>query len=277
MRMIGAGVLIPFAGTPDEGIYMHIRFTGAHNTGSATSKNLSLLVDGIIALDAGDLTYALTLPEQRRIKAIFLTHQHYDHVRDLLGIGIAFYHRHLKLNVYGTKVTGDILSSHLLDGLLYPSFLEKPPENPVIKFNIIEPDSPVEFAGYRLRPVSVNHGVAAVGYEVTSPEGRNFFYTGDTGPGLAGVWEKISPEILVIEVTLSNRHDSLARESQHLTPNLLKEELLSFQKIRGYLPKVTLAHMDPEDEAEIKAEVAAISKELTASISLAYEGMEISL
>lgn len=256
---------------------MHIRFTGAHNAGSATSKNPSLLVDGIIALDAGDLTYALTLTEQRRIKAVFLTHQHYDHVRDLLGLGIAFYHRHLKLAVYGTKVTCDTLSSHLLDGLLYPRFLEKPPENPAIRFNIIEPDSPVELAGYRLLPLSVSHGVAAVGYEVTSPEGRKLFYSGDTGPGLAGVWGKISPETLVIEVTLSNRHESLARESQHLTPDLLKEELLSFQKIRGYLPQVILAHMDPEDEAEIKTEVAAISKELRAAISLAYEGMEISL
>jgi hypothetical protein len=63
----------------------------------------------------------------------------------------------------------------------------------------------------------------------------------------------------------------------HLTPSLLKEELLAFQKQKGYLPQVVLVHMNPRQEKEIDAEVKQLSSELGTSITLAYEGMVIQL
>jgi len=63
----------------------------------------------------------------------------------------------------------------------------------------------------------------------------------------------------------------------HLTPNLLKEELIAFQKLKGYLPPVVLVHMNPRQEKEIEAEIAVLAKELDISITLAYEGMLLQL
>jgi hypothetical protein len=63
----------------------------------------------------------------------------------------------------------------------------------------------------------------------------------------------------------------------HLTPSLLKEELLAFQKLKGHLPQVALVHMNPRQEKEIEAEVEQLSRELDMSITLAYEGMIIKL
>ena len=103
------------------------------------------------------------------------------------------------------------------------------------------------------------------------------FYTGDTGPGLARCWQKISPQLLIIETTAPNRYEDFGRKSHHLTPNLLKEELLSFRKLKGYLPQVMLIHMNPRQEKEIAAEVAAVSSELGHPIALAHEGTEIIL
>ena len=62
---------------------MELRVLGAHNQESRTTRLVSLLVDGVLALDAGALTSTLSLPEQRRIEALLLTHRHYDHIRDL--------------------------------------------------------------------------------------------------------------------------------------------------------------------------------------------------
>ena len=61
------------------------------------------------------------------------------------------------------------------------------------------------------------------------------------------------------------------------SPSLLKEELISFQRVNGYLPQVITVHMDPNLEAEIEAELAAGAKDLGNSITLAYEGQQISL
>ncbi len=254
---------------------MNIRILGAHNVEALNSRCVSLLVDDRIALDAGALSSSLTLTAQRQLKGILITHQHYDHVRDIPGVGLVFYHRGLSLSLYAPRSVYEALSSHLLDGTLYPKFLERPPEKPAIKFEIIEAGKGFQIGDYQILPLGVMHGVPSVGYQVTSPEGPAFFYTGDTGPGLENVWKTVAPELLIIEVTFSNHHEKMAEG--HLTPNLLREELTTFQKLRGYLPRVVVLHMAPEAEGEIAGELAAISHELGSSISLAYEGMQLYL
>ncbi len=256
---------------------MNIRFLGAHNVDSLHSRNPCLLIDGVIALDAGALTHSLTLPEQRSIKAIILTHQHFDHVRDIPGIALIFYHSKATLNIYAPKTVCDALTSHFFDGVLYPKFLERPPENPAVKLHLVEPGKNFYVEGYDILPVPVYHAAPTVGYQVTSPQGGSFFYTGDTGTGLEVTWKNISPKLLIIETTLCNRNEALVKEPKHLTPGLLKQELISFGKVRGYLPRVITFHMDPDDEAEIRSEVAIVSRELGCSITLATEGMETNL
>ncbi len=63
----------------------------------------------------------------------------------------------------------------------------------------------------------------------------------------------------------------------HLTPTLLKQELTSFRKLRGYLPQVVVVHLNPLLEEEIKAEIAAVAEDLNHPISVGYEGMQLSL
>jgi ribonuclease BN (tRNA processing enzyme) len=135
----------------------------------------------------------------------------------------------------------------------------------------------VTIEGYGVLPVPVSHGVPTVGYQVTSGDGKSVFYTGDTGPGLEECWRRVKPQLLIIEVTSSDRFAGWAGESGHLAPSLLKQELASFQKLNGYLPRVVAVHMSPNLEAEIAAELAAVAEELECSITVAKEGMEISI
>jgi ribonuclease BN (tRNA processing enzyme) len=155
--------------------------------------------------------------------------------------------------------------------------LERPPANPTIKFKIIESQKIEQIEDYSILAVPVNHPVPAVGYQITSHEGKKIFYTGDTGTGLAECWTHVSPHLLFMEVTAPNRHEEFAKESGHLTPNMLKQELTSFQKLKGYLPKVILVHLNPYLEKEIEAEVAEVAEALDNSITLAREGMRLRL
>lgn len=256
---------------------MNIKLLGAHNTESKKTRHSCLLVDDILALDAGGLTSSLSIEEQQKLKAVLLTHQHYDHIRDIPALAMNLYLAGTTINIYSTPPVYDILSTHLLDGVIYPNFLEQPKENPTIRFTVIEPLKPWQVEDYKILAVPVNHSVPTVGYQVTSSDGKVLFYTSDTGPGLSGCWEQVSPRLLVIELTTSNRFTDFARESGHLTPSLLKQELISFRELKGYLPQVVTGHMNPPLEEEIKAEIAAVAGELNSPITLGCEGMEISL
>ncbi len=256
---------------------MKIQILGAHNCEAQNSKLISLLIDDILAIDAGALTSSLSFPAQQKLKAILLTHQHYDHIRDIPTIAMNRFLQGAGINIYAILPVCDAVATHLLDGKLYPNFLEQPQEKPTIKFTIIEPYQTEQIEGYRIFAVPVNHSVPTVGYQITSPDGKVVFYTGDTGPGLASCWEKVSPQLLITEVTAPDRYEEFGRESGHLTPTLLKQELTVFRELKSYLPRVVVVHMNPYLEKEIAAEIAVVAEDLNSPITLAYEGMRLCL
>ncbi len=256
---------------------MNIQVLGAHQCESQNSSLISLLIDDVLAIDAGGLTSSLSFEAQQRIKAILLTHRHYDHIRDIPAIAINFAFQAATINIYSTSPVYDVIATHLLNGKLYPKFLEQPQPKPAVNFTIIEPHRTEQIEGYSILPVPVNHSDLTVGYQVTSPDGKAVFYTSDTGPGLADCWEKVSPQLLITEVTLPDRYEDYAVQSGHLTPRLLRQELTSFREVKGYLPPVVLVHMSPQHEREIEAEVAGVAEALNNPITLAHEGMQLHL
>ncbi len=256
---------------------MEIRILGAHSLESNRTKMVTLLVDGVIALDAGSLTSGLSFPEQMQLKAVLLTHRHYDHIRDVPAIGLSLYMQK-SLDIYALQSVLDELKNRLLDGTLYPRFDEKPSaQSPTFRYHAVEPGRLMIIEGHSVVAVPVKHAAPAVGYLVTSPEGKSVFYTGDTGPGLTECWKQVRPTVLVIETALSNSFEKPALENGHLTPRLLKGELESFRKINSYLPRVVLVHLTPHLEDAIREEVAHVSLDLGIVIEVAHEGMRISL
>jgi len=256
---------------------MNIRVLGAHNCESENTRLISLLIDDVLAIDAGALTSSLSFEAQQKIKAILLTHQHYDHVRDIPTIAMNLFLRFATINVYSIPEVCDGVANHLLDDELYPDFHQRPLHNPTLRFTKIEPGKTEPIEGYSILAVPVNHSTPTVGYQVASPDGKVVFYTGDTGPGLTRCWQRVSPQLLITEVTAPDKYKEWAAKSGHLTPSLLKDELTSFQEVNGYLPQVVVVHMSPALEKEIAAEIAAVAEALNSSITIAYEGMQLNL
>ena len=48
---------------------------------------------------------------------------------------------------------------------------------------------------------------------ITDSEGKSLFYTGDTGPGLSPVWQKVSPQIIIADVSFPNKLGDIAKEA----------------------------------------------------------------
>jgi cAMP phosphodiesterase len=193
------------------------------------------------------------------------------------AIAINLFFHGATINIYSSQTVYDTISAHLLNGKVYPKFLELPETNPTVKFTVIEPYKPQQIEGYSVLAVPVNHNDNAFGYQITSPDGKTVFYTGDTGADLTDCWAYISPQLLIAEVTVPDRYQGIAQETGHLTPSLLKQELVSFRELKGYLPLVVLVHMNPAQEEEIGAEIGVVAKSLNAPITLAYEGMQLHL
>ena len=256
---------------------MKVRFLGAHNTESRQTKMAALVIDGLLAIDAGGLTSGLSFRAQEKLKALLITHQHYDHIRDLPALAMNLSLRESSISVYSTRPVHEALKKYLFDGRLYPNFFEPRDDKTVLSFKLLEPHRSSVIEGYTVLPVPVIHPVPTVGYEVMARRGQTLFYTGDTGPGLYETWRHVSPHLLIIEVTVSNRFDDFAKESSHLSPNLLKEELSTFKELKGYLPRVVTVHMNPDLEREIGPQVEAVASELGADITMAHEGLEIEL
>jgi len=232
-----------------------------------------------LVVDAGGLTSALSLPEQKKIKTVLLTHHHFDHTRDLvtLAANVAYYWRR-QLVVYALRYTLDIVTNCLLDGKIYANFLEYPSkEKPTLILEAIEPHSRKTIAGYDILAVPVKHSVPAVGYQITSSAGKSLFYTGDTTVGISDCWQHISPQLLITEVAGPNKYGDWLKKAGHLCAGFLREELMQFRQLKGYLPRVIVIHIGNPFEQEIKEEVAQVAQELEADISLGYEDMKVTL
>ncbi|MDD5094205.1 MAG: MBL fold metallo-hydrolase [Dehalococcoidia bacterium] len=253
---------------------MKMKFLGAHNFESTDTRLPSILIDGVMAIDAGSLTSGLSFAQQGNISSVLLTHGHYDHIRDIPLLALRNSYR--TIDIYATQDTLDILETHLIDGTVYPKFTQWPsPENPALRLHRLEPYHAENIAGYGVLPIPVSHAIPAVGFEITGKRGQKVFFSGDTGPGLSSCWEYISPSILIIETTFPNKLADIALQAMHLCPLMLGTELINFQQTKGYFPRVVLTHLNPEFEDEIRREVGQMAQKLGIDIRLAYEGMEL--
>ncbi len=256
---------------------MKIKLLGAHNCETASTRLMSILVDDTFALDAGSLTGGLSLDAQKALSAVLLSHQHYDHIRDIPALGMNLYLAKTSIDIYGLLAVQPALE-RIMDGDLYPAFLARPETKPTLNFKLLEPFKVIKIGRYEVLPVPVKHAVPAVGFQVSQPPSiKRFFYTADTGPELHHAWRHISPQLLITEVTGSNRFEQFGQESGHLTPALLKEELLAFREQKGYIPDIVTVHMSPGLETEIKGQLDEIAGELGINITPGYEGMELEI
>ncbi len=253
---------------------MKIRILGAHMFESKGTRLSSILIDSIMAIDAGGLTSSLTFIEQESIKFVLLTHGHYDHIRDIPAFALKNQDR--TTDIYATESTLDILTTHFINGLVYPKFTEWPqPESPALRLNSIEQYEPVTIGNYNVLAVPVCHSIPAWGYQITDSKGKSVFFSGDTGPGLASSWKHISPQIMIMDMGFSNKSADIASKPGHLCPSLLGEELRDFHRIKGYFPRVIMTHLNPSVEDEVEEEAQQLATELNIEITLAYEDMII--
>ena len=256
---------------------MRVRVLGAHNLETGPARHTCFLVDDLITVDAGSLMTGLTPAEHRDIRAVLLTHRHFDHVRDLPSLALANLEHDGTVSVYSPQETLDAITSRLMDGVLYPDFTRSLTSNgPKFRFQPVTSGETLEIEGYTVRPVLVPHEAPTIGYIVRGPQGGTFAYSGDIGGRmLPFLQDPMAPDPLFIEVTFPNRLEESARLTGHLTPNLLKAELVEAIGEGLTVPRIVIVHRDPRHEDDIVQELGRVTSELGVELTAAQEGMTL--
>jgi ribonuclease BN (tRNA processing enzyme) len=214
------------------------------------------LIDEEVLFDAGSLTNVLDQDDQWKIKHIFITHAHLDHIRGIpfLADNIIIKNKKHSFNLISIPPVLKTISKNLLNNSIWPDFSMLPDhKNPIIKYVELKEGAAVKFNNYEVTAYHVNHSVPSVGYLIGHDK-RLLFYTGDTGP-TTQTWKKIGDRLLnalIIEVSFPSKMKDLAVLTGHLTPALLNLELA---KLKNYPEKIYITHPKPQYLRAIKTEL----------------------
>ncbi|MFQ5345533.1 MAG: MBL fold metallo-hydrolase [Mariprofundus sp.] len=246
---------------------MRIKVLGCYGGQLLDFRLTSLLVNDSILLDAGSPTETLSLEEQHDIQHICLSHIHLDHIKDIAFLADNRSIKRLGGNVDNRSITihslaenNRILKQHFLNDLIWPDFTCIPnAEDPILKLNNIEAETPFELDNVRITAIEVNHPVPCTGF-LLEQNNKQVIYTADTG-NTDRIWEvaNAQPNLkgIIMDCSFPNEYQYLADLSGHLTPKGMMEDLQKFEQL-GNVP-VYLYHMKPETLNIITAEVEALN------------------
>jgi ribonuclease BN (tRNA processing enzyme) len=236
---------------------MKIRVIGCSGAELPGHKTPSFLLDDEMIFDAGSFSGVLDERAQMRIKHIFITHAHLDHIASIpfLADNIIVSEKQHKVSLYSIPPVLKMIKEHLFNSAVWPDFTIIPkPDNAILNLVKLSAGKVIHLNSYHVTPFEVNHTVPAVGYLIQDGRGRRVFYTGDTGPS-ARTWEKIGNrkiDCLIIDVSFANAQSAMAMRSGHLTPELLLKEMARMQQKPG---QICVTHLKPQYLGTIREEL----------------------
>ena len=237
---------------------MKVRVLGCSGAISKDCRTTSFLIDHDVLIDAGTGVGDLTLDEMVRIDHVLLTHSHLDHVAALpLMVDAVASQRQKPLQVHALPETIAALKAHVFNNVIWPDFSRIPTvEAPFITFHALEVGETLALCNKQFEVLPAVHTVPAVGYAVSAGTGSGcWVFTGDTeqNPALWARVNQLNVAMLVIETAFSNREQSLAKLSLHLSPQTLANELDNIDTSKKY--PIYITHTKPFETDLIMAEI----------------------
>jgi ribonuclease BN (tRNA processing enzyme) len=218
----------------------------------------TLLVNDAVAIDAGCLGLYGTPAEQNRVKNVFLTHAHIDHVGSLpIFLENVSDDSDECPTVHAPQAVLDVIRTDLLNDRLFPDFVRLSDDGPhLILLEPLTPGVPVTVAGLTVTAREVDHVVPTVGYLVDDGTSAFVFVT-DTAPTEA-IWALANgcPRLkaVFLEVTFPEEQAALAGIAKHLTPRQFAVEV---RKVRSPVP-VYAVHLKARCREQLIGEINAL-------------------
>ncbi|NPA40378.1 MAG: 3',5'-cyclic-nucleotide phosphodiesterase [Thermodesulfobacteria bacterium] len=239
---------------------MKLQVLGSYGGGAIGFHLSAFLLNEELLLDAGSVISHLSITEQLKIKGVFITHSHFDHIRDLPVLADNFLAgESTKLRVFSIPEVIEALKKHIFNDIIWPDFTKIPSTNEgILEFIPVYNKKKFNFEGYEITPIFTKHTVPSTGY-LFCKDGKKLFYSGDTGPN-SEPWislKGIELDALIAEVSFPERMEDIAIASMHYTPSMFFKEVLTLSPP----PKnIYVFHLKPSFKEEISKEIEKLKK-----------------
>lgn len=231
---------------------MELRVLGCSGgIGGDGRRTTSFLLGEEVLIDAGSGVADLELDEMAKIRHIFLTHSHLDHIHMIpLLVDSVFDRLEQPIVIHGLPHTLKALQTHIFNNIVWPDFSMLPNADfPVMVYEPMKPGDRDTVGDFHFSMIPVNHIVPTVAYVVQYPGGV-FAFSGDTTTNDT-LWDGLNQlerlDHLIVESAFSNSEIAMCELSRHYCPQLLAEDL---RKLR-HQPHVYLTHAKPGEEEMI--------------------------
>ncbi|GHV03711.1 cAMP phosphodiesterase class-II:metallo-beta-lactamase superfamily protein [Campylobacterota bacterium] len=222
-----------------------LKVLGAYATREGNRGTSTYQVTDTIVIDAGNIMRGC---DAAKIDHILLTHCHMEHIADIPFLIDAFFaQRKTPLNIYGLAHTLQKFQQHMFNGDIWPDFTKIPligQSVGSVALHEIMPNKILHIGGVKFKPILTTHTVPTVGF-VIEADGSCIYLAGDTYKCKA-IWDEINSnraiKALVLECTYPTAMSELARTHGHLTPTMLREELI---KLKRTDLNIYIAHLNP--------------------------------
>lgn len=236
-----------------------IHVLGAQGSVSPEGRSSSFLLSPTLAIDAGNLLSPLGA-SCVGLSDLFLTHAHFDHIADLPFLMSSYFEQRTEtLRVHALPQTIEALRIHLFNDQIWPDFskIALRSGEMALAFEPIGYGECVMIGEIELTPVRAHHLVPTCGYLI-GMQGHYALLSGDTylNPDLIDLLNTDTRiGTLIVDVSFVSSEVKLARDSMHLTPQLLRTMLESLE--RDDLVIYTY-HQKPEHHRLIDDELRAL-------------------
>jgi cAMP phosphodiesterase len=218
----------------------------------------SFLVNDTVAIDAGSLGLYGTPNEQARVKHVFLSHTHIDHVASLpLFLENVYEAKADCVTVYGSDFVLDCLQRDVFNNRIWPDFIGlSAREAPFLKLERLESGKTVEVDGLRVTPVAVDHAVPTMGF-VVADQSAAVVFPSDTGP-TDEIWKVANQQrhlkAVFLEVTFPDEMARLAEISKHHTPTTFARDVKKLERP----VRIIAIHLKPASADHLVSELEAL-------------------
>jgi ribonuclease BN (tRNA processing enzyme) len=218
----------------------------------------SYLVNDEVAIDAGSLGLLGDLRRQQRVRHVFITHEHLDHVATLpIFLENVYEPGPDSVEVLAAGPVLDGLRSDIFNGRVWPDFFAlSRPDDAFVTAAALEPFVAVQRAGLTVTPVPVSHGIDTLGLVIDDGASAVAFPS-DTGP-TESLWRHLATvptlRAVFLEVTFPNTLAWLAAEARHHCTASFAAEIPKLSRDVRWI----VVHRKPRYAAEIAREITAL-------------------
>jgi len=233
---------------------MKIKILGCSGGIGAERRTTSILVGDHTLVDAGTGVCDLSLEELRKIRDIYVTHSHLDHVGGIpLLVDTIFDVLDTQLTIHALPETIDALEKHMFNNVLWPDFTNIPTRGDgVLCYHRMKLGEPCVVDDGQIQMLPVNHVIPAVGYLLQGTV-KSLVYSGDSTSNDV-FWNALnaldSLDYLVIESAFGEVDQEICKLAYHYCPSLLAADLVKLQ----HRPEVHITHLKPGAEDLIMQE-----------------------